>query len=197
VNLPALLLVVAVAAVLIAGVRQSARSNTVMVITKVLVLLFFIAVGFSAFDGDNFSDFAPNGFDGIEEAAALIFFAYIGFDAVSTGSEETKRPQRDLPIAIVGSLLIATVLYILVAVAAVGALPADQLAGQDAPLAVALSQGAGIDWGADIVTFGALVAITSVVLTMLYGQTRVASRCAVTASCASGSHASGSAPAPR
>jgi APA family basic amino acid/polyamine antiporter len=174
VNVPAFLLVLAVAALLISGIRQSARSNTVMVITKVIVLLFFIVVAFSAFDGDNFSNFAPNGFSGIETAAALIFFAYIGFDAVSTGSEETKRPQRDLPIAIVGSLMIATVLYILVSVAAVGALPAGQLAGQDAPLAVALSDGAGIGWGADIVTFGALVAITSVVLTILYGQTRVA-----------------------
>ena len=174
VNVPALLLVLAVAALLISGIRQSARSNTVMVITKLLVLLFFIVVAFSAFDGDHFSDFAPNGFSGIEAAAALIFFAYIGFDAVSTGSEETKRPQRDLPIAIVGSLMIATVLYILVSLAAVGALPADQLAGQDAPLAVALSEGAGIGWGADIVTFGALAAITSVVLTILYGQTRVA-----------------------
>jgi basic amino acid/polyamine antiporter, APA family len=174
VNVPAFVLVLAVAAVLISGVRQSARSNTVMVITKLLVLLFFIAVAFSAFDGDHFSNFAPNGFGGIETAAALIFFAYIGFDAVSTGSEETKEPQRDLPIAIVGSLMIATVLYILVSVAAVGALPADQLAGQDAPLAIALSEGAGIGWGADIVTFGALVAITSVVLTILYGQTRVA-----------------------
>jgi basic amino acid/polyamine antiporter, APA family len=145
-----------------------------MVVGKILVLLFFIAVAFSAFDGDHFSDFAPNGFDGIEEAAALIFFAYIGFDAVSTGSEETRRPQRDLPIAIVGSLMIATVLYILVAVAAVGALPTDQLAGQDAPLSIALSEGAGVGWGADIVTFGALVAITSVVLTMLFGETRVA-----------------------
>ena len=173
-NVPAFVLVLAVAALLIAGIRQSARSNTVMVITKLLVLVFFIVVAFSAFDGDHFSDFAPNGFSGIESAAALIFFAYIGFDAVSTGSEETKEPQRDLPIAIVGSLLIATVLYILVSVAAVGALPADQLAGQDAPLAVALSEGAGIGWGADIVTFGALVAITSVVLTILYGQTRVA-----------------------
>jgi basic amino acid/polyamine antiporter, APA family len=174
VNVPALVLVLAIAGVLIAGVRESARSNTVMVVGKILVLLFFIAVAFSAFNRDHFSDFAPNGFDGIEEAAALIFFAYIGFDAVSTGSEEVKRPQRDLPIAIVGSLLIATVLYILVAVAAVGALPADQLAGQDAPLSVALSEGAGIGWGADIVTLGALVAITSVVLTMLFGETRIA-----------------------
>jgi APA family basic amino acid/polyamine antiporter len=173
VNVPSALLVLAVAAVLIMGIRQSARTNTVMVLVKIGALLFFIAVAASAFDGDHFSNFAPNGFDGVESAAALIFFAYIGFDAVSTGSEETRRPQRDLPIAIIGSLLIATVIYILVAVAAVGALPSDQLAGQDAPLAVALSEGAGIDWGADIVSFGALVAITSVVLTFLYGQTRI------------------------
>jgi APA family basic amino acid/polyamine antiporter len=118
-----------------------------MVITKLAVLLFFIVVAFSAFNGDHFSDFAPNGFDGIESAAALIFFAYIGFDAVSTAGEETRKPGRDLPIAIVGSLVIAAVIYILVAVAAVGALPADQLAGQDAPLAIALSEGAGIGWG--------------------------------------------------
>jgi APA family basic amino acid/polyamine antiporter len=174
VNVPSFVLVLAVAALLISGVRRTARSNTVMVLLKIGVLLFFIAVAFTAFDGDHFSDFAPNGFSGIETAAALIFFAYIGFDAVSTGSEETRRPQRDLPIGIVGSLLIATVLYILVAVAAVGALPADQLAGDTAPLATALSEGAGVGWGGDIVSFGALVAITSVVLTFLYGQTRIA-----------------------
>ena len=174
VNVPAFVLVLAVAALLISGIRQSARSNTVMVIIKLLVLAFFIVVAITAFDGDHFSDFAPNGWSGIEDAAALIFFAYIGFDAVSTGSEESRNPGRDLPIAIIGSLVIATILYILVSVAAVGALPADQLAGEDAPLAVALDEGAGISWGADIVTFGALVAITSVVLTILYGQTRVA-----------------------
>jgi APA family basic amino acid/polyamine antiporter len=174
VNVPSALLVLAAAGVLIAGVRESARSNTVMVITKLAVLLFFIVVALTAFNGDHFSDFAPHGFDGIESAAALIFFAYIGFDAVSTTGEEARQPSRDLPIAIVGSLLIATVVYILVAIAAVGALPADELAGQDAPLAVALSEGAGIGWGADIVTFGALVAISSVVLTMLYGETRIA-----------------------
>ena len=174
VNVPAFFLVLAVAALLISGIRQSARSNTVMVIVKLAVLVFFIVVAATAFNGDHFSDFAPNGWSGIENAAALIFFAYIGFDAVSTGSEESKNPGRDLPIAIIGSLVIATILYILVSLAAVGALPADQLAGQDAPLAIALSEGAGLAWGADIVTFGALVAITSVVLTILYGQTRVA-----------------------
>jgi basic amino acid/polyamine antiporter, APA family len=174
VNVPSFVLVMAAAGLLISGVRQSMRANTIMVIAKIAVLLFFIAVAVSAFQGEHFSDFAPNGFGGIETAAALIFFAYIGFDAVSTGSEETKRPQRDLPIAIIGSLTIATLLYILVAVAAVGALPADRLAGDDAPLSTALSEGAGIGWGADIVSFGALVAISSVVLTMLYGQTRIA-----------------------
>jgi basic amino acid/polyamine antiporter, APA family len=174
VNVPALLLVIAAAGLLVSGVRHTARTNTVMVFVKIGVLLFFIAVAASAFTGDNFSDFAPSGLSGIESAAALIFFAYIGFDAISTASEETRRPQRDLPVAIIASLLIATLLYILVSVAAVGALPADQLAGDDAPLATALSEGAGIGWGADIVAFGALAAISSVVLTMLFGQTRIA-----------------------
>ena len=106
-------------------------------------------------------------------AATLIFFAYIGFDAVSTSGEEVKEPQRDLPIAIIGSLGIATTLYILVAVVATGALPFDELKGQDAPLATALSEGAGFGWAADIISLGALVAITSVVLTLLYGQSRI------------------------
>jgi APA family basic amino acid/polyamine antiporter len=173
VNVPAVVLVAGVAALLVAGIRESARTNTVMVIIKLGVLVFFIAVAATVFDSGNFTPFAPNGFDGIESAAALIFFAYIGFDAVSTGSEECREPKRDLPIAIIGSLTIATVLYILVALAAIGALPAGELAGQDAPLAVALSEGAGISWGADVVSFGALVAIASVTLTVLFGQTRV------------------------
>ena len=173
VNVPAAVLVLAVTALLIFGVRESTRSNTVMVVIKLAVLAFFIVVGVTAFTSDNFSDFAPNGFTGIIDGAALIFFAYIGFDAVSTASEESSNPGRDLPIAIVGSLVICTIIYILVSTVAVGALPADQLAGEDAPLAIALSEGAGLSWAADIVTFGALVAITSVVLTILFGQTRV------------------------
>jgi basic amino acid/polyamine antiporter, APA family len=106
-------------------------------------------------------------------AASLIFFAYIGFDAISTSGEETKNPQRDLPIAILASLAIATVLYCLVAVAATGALPFDKLAGASAPLATVLEDGAGMPWGATVISVGALVAITSVVLTILYGQTRI------------------------
>jgi APA family basic amino acid/polyamine antiporter len=173
VNLPAAFLVLAVAALLIAGVRETARANTIMVCLKIGVLLLFCALAFSAFDGDHFSDFMPNGFGGVWDGAALIFFAYIGFDAISTGGEEARTPQRSLPIAIIAALAIATVLYILVAVAAVGALPAGDLEGAEAPLAAALGDGAGLGWAADIISLGALIAITSVVLTVLFGQTRV------------------------
>jgi APA family basic amino acid/polyamine antiporter len=173
VNLPAVFLVLAVAALLIYGVRESARTNTVMVFVKVGILIFFILVGFANIDGDNFSPWAPNGVGGTVDAAALIFFAYIGFDAVSTSGEEASNPQRDLPIAILGSLLIATLIYILVAIVAVGLAPADRLAGSDAPLSDAIKIGAGLDWAGDILSFGALVAITSVTLTILYGQTRI------------------------
>jgi APA family basic amino acid/polyamine antiporter len=173
VNVPAMGLVLAVTAVLMVGVRETARTNTVMVFIKIAILLLFIALGITAFDSDNFSPFFVEGVSGTVTAASLIFFAYIGFDAVSTSSEEVNRPQRDLPLAIVGSLAIATILYILVALVATGALPFSELEGQDAPLAVALDQGAGISWGADLISLGALIAITSVVLTLLYGQSRI------------------------
>ncbi len=174
-NLPAMFLVLAVSGVLMVGVRESARTNTIMVFVKLAVLTLFLVLGVTAFTADNFSPFfvEGQGVDGTVTAATLIFFAYIGFDAVSTSSEEVKEPGRDLPRAIIGSLGIATVLYILVAVVATGALPFDKLKGQDAPLATALSEGAGFDWAANIISFGALVAITSVVLTLLYGQSRI------------------------
>jgi APA family basic amino acid/polyamine antiporter len=172
-NVPAVFVVLAIAAVLMAGVKESARTNTIMVGIKLVILGMFIVVGISAFNGDHFHNFAPHGFSGISDAAAVIFFAYIGFDAVSTASGESKNPGRDLPIAIIGSLIIATVLYIIVAVVAVGALDAGSLAKSDAPLSAALRDGAGIGWAADLISFGALVAITSVVLTILYGQTRI------------------------
>jgi basic amino acid/polyamine antiporter, APA family len=173
VNVPAVFVVLAVAALLISGIRKSARTNTIMVFVKSGVLLLFIALAFTAFSSDNLSPFFHNGLDGVVSAASLIFFAYIGFDAVSTSGEETRNPQRDLPIAIIGSLAIATVLYCLVAVAATGALPYDKLSGAEAPLASVLDEGAGLSWGATLISVGALVAITSVVLTILYGQTRV------------------------
>ncbi len=172
-NVPAVFVVLAVAAVLMFGVKESARTNTIMVGVKLLILVMFIVVGITAFKGSHFDNFAPDGFSGISDAAAVIFFAYIGFDAVSTASGESKNPGRDLPIAIIGSLIIATLLYIIVAFVAVGALSADKLAKSDAPLSAALRDGAGIGWAADLISFGALVAITSVVLTILYGQTRI------------------------
>jgi APA family basic amino acid/polyamine antiporter len=172
-KLPAVFIVLAVTAVLCIGVRESARANSVMVVIKLLVLALFLALGVTAFNSGNLKPFAPNGTDGIVTAASVIFFAYIGFDAVSTSGEETRDPGRDLPIAIVGSLVIATVLYIAVAIVAVGALPFDQLKGAEAPLATALDEGAGFGWASNIISFGALVAITSVVLTILYGQTRI------------------------
>ena len=174
VNLPAVAIVVAVTFVLIRGVRETARANLIMVVLKLLVLAFFIIVAFSAaFDGGNLSPFAADGAVGVVDAAAIIFFAYIGFDAVSTGAEEAENPSRDLPLAIVGSLVICTVIYILVSIAAVGSLDAAALQESDAPLAAALDDGAGISWGASIVAFGAVVAITSVLLTIFYGQTRI------------------------
>jgi APA family basic amino acid/polyamine antiporter len=173
VNVPAVFIVLAVAALLISGVRKSTRTNTIMVFIKSGILLLFIVLAFTAFNSDNLSPFMRGGFDGMVSAASLIFFAYIGFDAISTSGEGTKNPQRDLPIAIIGSLAIATVLYCLVAVAATGALPFEKLSGAPAPLATVLEDGAGMPWGATVISVGALVAITSVVLTILYGQTRI------------------------
>ena len=103
----------------------------------------------------------------------MIFFAYIGFDAVSTGAEEAREPKRDLPLAIIGSLVLCTIIYILVAIAAVGSLDATALQESDAPLAAVLDEGAGISWAASLVAFGALIAITSVMVTVFYGQTRI------------------------
>jgi APA family basic amino acid/polyamine antiporter len=179
VNLPAVVLVLGATALLCVGVRESARTNAAMVAFKLCILALFIVVGVATLlggDGGNggFTPFTPHGTSGIVSAAALIFFAYIGFDAVSTSGEEAEKPQRDLPIAIVGSLIIATVIYIGVSLVTVGLAPTDRLAGSSAPLADALRIGGGYgSWAADILSVGALVAITSVVLTILYGQTRI------------------------
>jgi APA family basic amino acid/polyamine antiporter len=174
VNLPAVLLVAAVTALLCFGVRESARTNAVMVVVKIGILLTFVVIGMTAIDSHNYTPFTTHGVSGISDAAALIFFAYIGFDAVSTSGEEAERPERSLPIAIVGSLAIATVLYILVALVATGLAPSSKLSGSDAPLAAALQEGGFGAWATDLISLGALIAITSVVLTLLYGQTRIA-----------------------
>jgi APA family basic amino acid/polyamine antiporter len=171
-NLPAVFIVLAITALLIVGVRESARANAVMVVVKIAIVILFIVLAFTGFDSGNLKPFNPEGFGGVWTAASVIFFAYIGFDAISTSGEEVKRPARDLPIAILASLAVCTLLYILVSTAAVGAMPYKELDGQEAPLAHVLDA-LNFSWGATLISFGALVAITSVVLTILYGQTRI------------------------
>jgi APA family basic amino acid/polyamine antiporter len=166
-------MVAVVTALLIKGVRESARANTIMVIIKLGVLVFFVVAALTAFTSGNFSPFSPTGFDGIVDAAAIVFFAYIGFDAVAAGAEEARKPSRDLPIAIVGSLLVATLFYMVVSVTAVGLLPYTELGASEAPLAEGLERGAGISWASSITSFGALVALTSVMIAMFFGQTRI------------------------
>jgi basic amino acid/polyamine antiporter, APA family len=172
-NLPAVLVVVAITLLLVRGVRESARVNMIMVVVKLLALTFFIIVAMTSFSTKNFTPFFPEGTGSVTTAAAIIFFAYIGFDAVSTGSEEAQRPQRDLPLAILGSLIICTIFYVLTAVSAIGIATPDQMKDSEAPLATALDEGAGISWAAWVLALGALVAITSVVLVIMYGQTRI------------------------
>jgi APA family basic amino acid/polyamine antiporter len=172
-NLPAVVLVLGISGLLVLGTRESARAALIMVGLKLTVLTFFIVVAFANFHPANFDNFASAGQDGVVSAAAIIFFAFIGFDAVSTGSEEARNPKRDLPMAIIGSLVICTVFYVLVSVGAIGVASSEQLSGSDAPLATALSDGAGINWAGAILAFGALVAITSVALVITFGQTRI------------------------
>jgi APA family basic amino acid/polyamine antiporter len=172
-NLPAVIVVLAIAFLLVRGVTESARVNLIMVGIKLIVLVFFLVVAFAHFTTAHMTPFAPAGFHGVTSAAAVIFFAYIGFDAVSTGSEEARNPAKDLPWAIIGSLLICTVFYVLTAVGALGIATPDQMKGSDAPLAAALDKGAGVSWAAGILALGAVVAITSVVLVIFYGQTRI------------------------
>jgi APA family basic amino acid/polyamine antiporter len=172
-NLPAVLVVLAITVLLVRGVRESARVNLIMVAVKLVALTFFIVIAMTAFSARNFTPFFVEGTGSVTTAAAIIFFAYIGFDAVSTGSEEAKRPARDLPLAIIGSLVICTIFYVLTAVGAIGVATPEQLQGSEAPLSTALDEGAGISWAAWVLSLGALVAITSVILVILYGQTRI------------------------
>jgi len=172
-NLPAVFVVLAVTFLLVRGTRESAVVNFIMVGIKLGILAFFIVIAFANFSTKYFTPFAPHGRESVTSAAAIIFFAYIGFDAVSTGSEEARNPKRDLPFAVIGSLVICTIFYILTAVGAIGIASPQTLANSDAPLAAALHEGAGINWAAWILALGALIAITSVCLVVMYGQTRI------------------------
>ena len=170
-NIPAAIIVLLVTCILIVGVKESARATCGIVLIKLAVIAFFIAVGTSSVDTANWSPFMPFGFAGVGAAAAIVFFAYIGFDAVSTTAEEAKNPQRDLPIGIFASLAICTVLYISVAAILTGLVPYSQI-DVHAPVAEGLRM-VGFKWGAAIVATGAVAGITSVLVVMMLGQIRV------------------------
>jgi len=171
VNLPAAIIVLLVTIILVIGVKESARATGVIVTVKLAVILFFLAVGFSSVEPANWTPFMPYGFDGVGAAAAIVFFAYIGFDAVSTTAEEARNPQRDLPIGIIASLAICTVLYVAGAAVLTGIVPYQKI-DIHAPVAEALRM-AGFKWGAAVVAAGALAGITSVLVVMMLGQIRV------------------------
>jgi basic amino acid/polyamine antiporter, APA family len=158
---------------LVRGTRESARANTIMVLIKVAVLILFIIIGFTAFDGSNFTPFAPFGAAGITIAASSIFFTFIGLDAVSTAGEEVHNPRRTLPLAIILATAIVTTVYILVAIAAIGAQRYQDFEGQSAGLAVILRDITGSTWAPVLLSAGAVISIFSVTLVTLYGQTRI------------------------
>ena len=171
-NLPAAVIMLLITWVVSYGVRESARLNNVMVAIKIAVVLLFIGVGVWHVKPANWQPFAPFGLDGIFNAAALVFFAFIGFDAVTSAAEEVRNPRRDLPIGIIGSLAVCTVLYVTVAAIMTGIVPFAKFAGIDHPVSLAL-QYAGENWVAGFVDLGAILGMTTVILVMTFGQTRI------------------------
>lgn len=180
-NLPAVSIVALITIVLVVGIRESATTTTVMVMLKLVILGFFIFVGMKYVKPENWKPFSPNGWAGVQAGAAIVFFAYIGFDAVSTVAEEVRNPKRDLPIGIIGSLIICTLIYIIVAAVFTGIIPYSQLvkmlATQQAePLTLALQYANIQKWGnlfVGIVAFGSVVAHTAVLLVFQMGQPRI------------------------
>jgi APA family basic amino acid/polyamine antiporter len=178
-NLPAVVIIALVTTLLVVGIKESANVNNVIVFVKVGVVLLFIAFAAKAVNPDNWHPFIPPntgdpqhyGFSGVMAGAAVVFFAYIGFDAVSTAAQEAKNPQKDMPIGIIGSLLICTVLYIIVSGIATGVVPYKELNVPD-PIAVVADR-AGMGWMSSLIKLGAIAGLSSVILVMLLGQSRV------------------------
>jgi APA family basic amino acid/polyamine antiporter len=178
VNLPAVFIIAVVTGLLLLGTRESATLNAILVVIKVAALIAFVAIALPAFDSANFTPFMPNGFGapfvqtGVMAAAAIIFFAFYGFDAISTAAEEAKRPERDLAIGIVGSMVICTALYLVVAASAIGARPVESFAASPEPLALILremGQGTAAQW----IAASAVIALPTVLLAFLFGQSRI------------------------
>jgi APA family basic amino acid/polyamine antiporter len=170
INLPAFLIVALVTMLLIYGIRESARANTVIVIIKVAVVVFFIAFGAFLVNPTHWQPFMPSGFGGVMSGAAIVFFAFIGFDAVSTTAEETRNPQRDLPIGMIASLVICTLLYVLMAGVLTGIRKYSDYLGDAAAVATAMG---GTKWAQALVSAGALAGLTSVLLVFQLGQPRI------------------------
>jgi len=171
INVPGIVIVSIITWLLVIGIRESATVNNYMVVVKLAVLALFVGVGAFYINPQNWHPFAPNGWAGISTGAAIVFFAYIGFDAISTAAEETKDPQRNMPIGILGSLGVCTLIYAVVGLVATGLVPYQQLKGSD-PLARAFEV-AGIGWGQAIISFGAIVSMTAVLLVFQMGQPRI------------------------
>ncbi len=178
-NLPAMAIIAVITALLVLGIRESASVNAAIVVLKVAIIIVVIAVGWSFIQAANWQPFIPEntgeygkfGWSGIARGAGVIFFAYIGFDAVSTAAQEAKNPQRDMPIGILGSLAVCTVLYILVSLVLTGVVSYTRLSVPD-PIAVAIDA-MGIGWLAKLVKLGAIAGLTSVILVLLLGQPRI------------------------
>jgi len=171
IHVPAFAIVMLITVLLLQGAKESVRANNIMVVIKLLALALFIVVGATHLHAANYHPFAPNGFTGIHQGAAIVFFAYIGFDAISTAAEETKNPQRNLPIGILGGLAICTLIYVVVGFVLTGMVPYTELAVAD-PLARAL-QLAGFTAVGWIVALGAAVSMSAVLLVFQYGQPRI------------------------
>jgi APA family basic amino acid/polyamine antiporter len=171
VNLPAFLIVAAITWLLYIGVKETKRVNNVMVAIKLAVLALFVIVGVPHIDMANYKPFAPNGWRGIHQGAAVVFFAYIGFDAISTAGEETRDPQRNMPRGILWGLAICTIIYVVVGAVATGLVPYMQLKGAD-PLAAAFTK-SGLTQFSWIISLGAVISMTAVLLVFQYGQPRI------------------------
>ena len=179
-NLPPVILIFLCGVLLLRGVRESAAVNTLMVLIKIAILIFFAVIALSGFNADNFTPFFNTdtskghaGFTGVTAAAATVFFSYIGLDTVATGGAEAKNPRRDVPLGIIAALIVVTVCYMLVAVTAIGAQAAGKFEGQEAGLAVILQNVTGKVWPAIVLSAGAVISVFSVTLASIYGQTRI------------------------
>lgn len=171
IDLPAALIALTITGLLVFGVRHGARFNAALVFIKLLAIFLFLALAGPRVDVDLWTPFAPFGWQGIATGAAIIFFAYIGFDAVATAAEETRNPQRNLPIGIIASLIVCTIIYLAVAAVLTGVAPYGELNVKE-PVAFALRR-LGYDFGAALVAAGALAGITTVLLVLIFGQARI------------------------